>query len=504
MPTDPASSPAPADVLRWCAAAAPALWFPSAHAAETGTPRDALDDPLWKLRQAGFVQVGDWVKGFGQGFAITPAGRDAIADPKKLALASDPPPPPPPGDVPPAIASVHTRTVPRSPSRGLTRYDRGEMAREAALGRKMAVVAPALLLLNLAWFGVGVVVAWKTGVSVNDYLQKSVPSVLLKTGAVDGMDIFRGQWWRLLSSCFVHIGLTHLLVNSLALGTIGPTVENFWGRWRFALIYLAGGLSGSCLAMALDPNSLTAGASGAIWGLMTATLVWTVRYRVFLPEELARVWVGRLLMILGVNAVVSLIPGISWQAHLGGGIGGALAALALDHARAGNGWRRWAGWAAVVAVMAAGPAGLVAAMRYSQAWKPFHAVADIQKQVDRIGRFAQAAVQSGGNQVAVVHKTVTLALISGSPEKIREAQDRVSQFRSAAETARELIPAGAPGLTRAYLEAATAFADEADGLLKAGRTPSPEGWKALADKKKAAEQAWAAISGQQSTSPNPE
>ena len=87
LPAPPAPDFAPpttADVLRWCAAAAPDLWFPSVHAQSTGIPRDSIDDPLWLLRQAGLLQVGDWVRGKGQGYSLTPAGEKALADPQKL------------------------------------------------------------------------------------------------------------------------------------------------------------------------------------------------------------------------------------------------------------------------------------------------------------------------------------------------------------------------------------------------------------------------------------
>src|SRR5688572_18199844 len=80
-PAPPDGAPTAADVLRWCAAAAPDLWFPSSFARQSGVPRDSLDEPLWLLRQAGLVHVADWVRGRGQGYAVTPAGQKLLADP---------------------------------------------------------------------------------------------------------------------------------------------------------------------------------------------------------------------------------------------------------------------------------------------------------------------------------------------------------------------------------------------------------------------------------------
>ena len=80
------------------------------------------------------------------------------------------------------------------------------------------------------------------GVGVGDYLSGKSPATLSLLGAVSSIDLMRGEWWRLLTCCFVHVGVLHLLANMLALGMMGPLAELLWGRWRLLVIYAVSGL----------------------------------------------------------------------------------------------------------------------------------------------------------------------------------------------------------------------------------------------------------------------
>src|SRR3954447_21090312 len=116
MMTAPAP-PTPDVVLRLCAAEKP--WFPSEYARTSGTDRDALDEPLARLRLAGLVRIGGWEAGKGQWYVVTDAGRAALSDPPPLAALGQ-------GNGPVAFADV---SAPR-PGR-LTTWDRGEAVRKA-------------------------------------------------------------------------------------------------------------------------------------------------------------------------------------------------------------------------------------------------------------------------------------------------------------------------------------------------------------------------------------
>ncbi|MBA3524744.1 MAG: rhomboid family intramembrane serine protease [Geodermatophilaceae bacterium] len=136
--------------------------------------------------------------------------------------------------------------------------------------------------------------------------------------ACPGGDI---QLWRLLTSAFLHYGLIHLAVNVLSLLFLGTDLERSLGKARFAAVYLVAALcGGAAVAMFSAPVSQTVGASGAVFGLLGAAVVF-IRSR---GGDLRP-----LISLLVINAVISLLPGISLLGHLGGLLGGALAALVL-------------------------------------------------------------------------------------------------------------------------------------------------------------------------------
>jgi rhomboid protease GluP len=147
---------------------------------------------------------------------------------------------------------------------------------------------------------------------------------LVRMGANPGHPALRTPWV-LLSSAFLHIGLAHLALNMLALFSFGPLLEKALGAPRYALLYVASALGGSLLSAAGHTLLVSAGASGALWGLMVGGAILITWPRGTLPDLLAararrQVWQPVLL-----NGIYSFQPGVDWLCHLGGGIvGGAL------------------------------------------------------------------------------------------------------------------------------------------------------------------------------------
>lgn len=139
-----------------------------------------------------------------------------------------------------------------------------------------------------------------------------------------------GQFYRLVTSAFLHYGPTHLLLNMWALYVVGQPLETWLGRLRFSALYALSGLGGSVLVYLLSPlNTATAGASGAVFGLFAATFV--VAKRLTLDVR----WVVAVIVInLVFTFVVPLISAqqISWQGHVGGLVAGAVAAAAYVYA----------------------------------------------------------------------------------------------------------------------------------------------------------------------------
>jgi membrane associated rhomboid family serine protease len=151
-----------------------------------------------------------------------------------------------------------------------------------------------------------------------------VSSAVDSSGQVVG--VAEGEWWRLVTAMFLHYGVLHLGMNMLVLWIIGPPLEEYFGHWRYALVYLVSGLAGSAGALIWSPNALTVGASGAIWGIMGAALVLEAR-RIY-------VFGGQAMGLVVFNLLITfLIPGISIGGHIGGLIGGGLCALAFSSLR---------------------------------------------------------------------------------------------------------------------------------------------------------------------------
>jgi membrane associated rhomboid family serine protease len=148
-------------------------------------------------------------------------------------------------------------------------------------------------------------------------------SSLIQNFALFGPSVADGEVYRLLTAGFLHSGLFHLLVNMFSLWVLGTMLEPGIGWLRFVLIYLVSLLAGSFGALIITPHAVTVGASGGIFGLLGAGVV-ILRNRGIDPMQ------SGLPLWIGINLVFSFaVPGISIGGHIGGLIGGALAAIVL-------------------------------------------------------------------------------------------------------------------------------------------------------------------------------
>lgn len=147
-------------------------------------------------------------------------------------------------------------------------------------------------------------------------------STLIKYGAKFNPLILEGEWWRFFTPIILHIGILHLLMNTVSLYYLGTIIEKIFGKWRFLLIYLIAGFGGSVASFIFSP-SISAGASGAIYGLFGALLYFGVIY----PQLFFRTMGFNLLLILGINLIFGFsLPSIDMAGHIGGLIAGFLAA----------------------------------------------------------------------------------------------------------------------------------------------------------------------------------
>jgi membrane associated rhomboid family serine protease len=162
-------------------------------------------------------------------------------------------------------------------------------------------------------------------------------SIVQVTGVSDG------AWWQIITSVFTHQQVLHIGFNMVALYFLGPMLEQVLGRTRFLALYLVSGIAGSAAIMLFaDPHSQSLGASGAIFGLMGALAVIALK---------VHGQVQTILMWIGLNLVFTFtVGGISWQAHIGGLVTGALLGAVMVYAPRKN--RALVQWSATGAVLA--------------------------------------------------------------------------------------------------------------------------------------------------------
>ena len=166
--------------------------------------------------------------------------------------------------------------------------------------------------------------------SADPRLRMLSTQVLFFLGAqVNGQVWANGEYWRLLAAAFLHIGLMHLAFNGWALYILGRDVEAFLGTPRFVIIYLFAGLFGNVAYYLLGDNVLSAGASGAIFGLIGAEAAFFLRNRKLLGSP-GRQRLTNLAILIVINLVFGFAgTGINNLAHLGGLFAGVALALAL-------------------------------------------------------------------------------------------------------------------------------------------------------------------------------
>lgn len=177
-----------------------------------------------------------------------------------------------------------------------------------------SVVVPTLVALNLAVFALTVVQARS--------LLDNTDAALFRQWALVPDAVADGEWWRLITAGFLHIGPLHIAFNMFALWVLGRDLEIVLGRGRFLALYMVSLLGGStAVVLFADPQQYVAGASGAVFGLMSGLLLVLLRLR--------RPY-GQVVAIIVLNLVLSqVVPGISMAGHVGGLVVGGLAATAL-------------------------------------------------------------------------------------------------------------------------------------------------------------------------------
>lgn len=185
-----------------------------------------------------------------------------------------------------------------------------------------AGVTLALVSLNLAIYAV---LAFQSG-----RIWTLGTPLLLAWGGNEGAHTLAGEPWRLLSALFLHGGALHVGLNMLALYQIGQLVERMFGHGRYLAVYLGSGVVGGVASLWWRQNVVSIGASGAIFGLFGAMLVFLLVHRRAIHAEVFRSLRKATLGLIGYSLLIGfVIPGIDNAAHVGGLIGGVLLGVSL-------------------------------------------------------------------------------------------------------------------------------------------------------------------------------
>lgn len=259
-----------------------------------GQPPRAADDAAWSDRHA---ETGGWPpptpqqQPYRTGPGVPGPPADAPWAPGDSAYGRLPGPTEPPAPAPPPAPTPR----PRGAARG------GWSARAGGTPVTIGLIAVCVLVY---------------------LVQEADPTITDRFGMLPVAVTDGGEYYRLLTAAFLHAGLLHLGTNMLTLYIVGAPLERVLRTARYLTVYLVSALGGSLLSLALSPAyTIGVGASGAIFGLFGALVV--LRKQVGAEA-------GGLVALIGLNLVISFtLPNISWQAHIGGLVTGALVALAL-------------------------------------------------------------------------------------------------------------------------------------------------------------------------------
>lgn len=231
----------------------------------------------------------------------------------------------------------------QTPAEGLSCVHCGDPSIEAAVAAREAATETRFLRalftrshpFTMIFIGINVGVFVLMCLAGGFTLTSVDPEVLRGFGAKQNNLIAeQHQYWRLITSIFIHIGFIHLFLNNYALWIIGQEIEQIYGSARFVALYLATGAVGSVSSYVFNPAATSAGASGAIFGLFGVMATFAFKYRKEIPALLSREIRRRVLPIIAINLIFGFsVSIVDNAAHIGGLLAGIGLALAVPYMR---------------------------------------------------------------------------------------------------------------------------------------------------------------------------
>jgi membrane associated rhomboid family serine protease len=202
------------------------------------------------------------------------------------------------------------------------------------------VVTYSIIAICVALFGLDTVLSG--GSTLSGGLFGGGIGPLGEANLINAFFVAQGEWWRIFTSAFFHLGPVHLAFNMYVLYLYGSLVERMYGRIEYLAIYLLAAAGGSVFTILIDPAQFAAGASGAIFGVLGLLFAVSRRHHAVLGPQGRRVMAGIGTYLVLLLVFTFLVPGISWTGHLGGMIVGALLGFLLPPtgvATLGGMWR---------------------------------------------------------------------------------------------------------------------------------------------------------------------
>jgi membrane associated rhomboid family serine protease len=183
------------------------------------------------------------------------------------------------------------------------------------------IVTYAIIGICVALFAIDVLLS--DGASLSGGMLGGGGGPLVADHLINAFAVADGQWWRILTSAFFHLGLIHLAFNMWVLFTYGAIAERMYGPYEYALIYLLAAAGGSVLTILVDPFQFAAGASGAIFGVVGLLFAASRRHHAVMSREMRMVVGGLGSYIVFLLFFTFIVPNISWTGHIGGLVTGA-------------------------------------------------------------------------------------------------------------------------------------------------------------------------------------
>ena len=339
-----------------------------------------------------------------------------------------------------------------------------------------SVISPvtSILLANIAVY---VMMAF-SGAGVSN----PAASALLRWGASYGPRTSNGEWWRLFTCTFVHIGLLHIAFNMLALFQIGPQVQKLLGRSGFMIVYLVSGLAGAMASLYWNPYVISAGASGAIFGLYGALFGLSVVERKKANAYIAINLAVSGIFFVGYNIYYGLThDGIDMAAHIGGLAAGYICAYCLNYSPSPEGVRNPVLRMATVTLASAVVLviGIAGAPHAFDVQSELKHMSEVEK--SSVSKFngALAGLRSGKmkplDAANIVEKDVlpdwiaerdSISKVKGLPQKQEQLIESLIKYMDLRRESWTDFAAGLRGNNQAMLEKATQKQHEAEKVIR--------------------------------------